>query len=133
MQSINDFSFQINVGLLFVGGSQNSKLEVHLVDWNRLAPGDEQDELVDECSLRAQTKTFGEIKKINKVALIMIVFIPPWFVINWLVSFLAKSMRIEVRNDWGKKNPPSQNLLGIFVSSLDQSLKKDTLFAKSSR
>ena len=56
MQSINDFSFQINVGLLFVGGSQNSKLEVHLVDRNRLAPGDEQDELVDECSLRAQTK-----------------------------------------------------------------------------
>ena len=82
MQSINDFSFQINVGLLFVGGSQNSKLEVHLVDRNRLAPGDEQDELVDECSLRAQTKNIRGNQEINKVALIMIGFIPPWFVIN---------------------------------------------------
>ena len=80
MQSINDFSFQINVGLLFVGGSQNSKLEVHLVDRNRLAPG--EDELVDECSLRAQTKNIRGNQEINKVALIMIGFIPPWFVIN---------------------------------------------------
>ena len=49
------------------------------------------------------------------------------------VSFLAKSIRTEVRNDWGKKNPPSQNLFGSFDPSLDQSLKKDTLFARSSR
>ena len=55
MQTINDFSFEIDVGLLFVDGFQNSKLEAHLVDRNRLAPGDEQDDLVYEYMMSARS------------------------------------------------------------------------------